>query len=132
MYHTLNQRSTKSASQVVVFAYLGEVSLRVGSPSRTISSNLIGIVPPPRSRCLGPSITSLSITRASNAIGDTLPSPWLSGEKMFLDERSEFHLKGIDSYTSNRVLKKFSDPKKIFLPPGATASLPIKNSPYKE
>jgi hypothetical protein len=51
---------------------------------------------------------------------------------MFLDERSEFHLKGIGSYASIRVLKKFSDPKKIFLPPGAAASLPIKKFPYKE
>lgn len=131
MYHTLNQRSTES-DRVGVFAYLGEDKVSAYRASRTISRRRVGIASPSRSRRLGPSITSLSITRASNAIGDTLPSPWLSGEKMFLDERSEFHLKGIDSYASIRVLKKFSDPKKIFLPPGAAASLPIKKFPYKE
>ena len=131
MYHTLTQRSTES-DRVGVFAYLDEDKVSAYRASRTISSSLVGIIPPPRLCRLGPSITSLSITRASNVRGDTLLPPWLPGEKMFSDERSEFILKGIDSHTSNRVLKKFSDPKKIFLPPGGSPSLPIKNSPYKE
>jgi hypothetical protein len=132
VYHTLNQRSTKSASRVVVFAYLDEDKVSAYRASRTISRGRIGIASPSRLGRRCPSITSLSITRASNAIGDTLLPPRLPGKKMFLDERSEFHLKGIGFYASIRVLKKFSDPKKIFLPPGGRSSLPIKNSPYKE
>jgi len=131
VYHTLNQRSTES-DRGVMFAYLGEDKVSAYRASRTISSNLVGIASPSRLCRLGPSITSLSVSCASNAIGATLLPPWLPGKKMFLDERSEFHLKGIDSQFPNRVLKKFSDPKKIFLPPGATASLPIKKFPYKE
>ena len=131
MYHTLNQRSTES-DWVVVFAYLDEDKGSAGSTSRTISNSLVGIASPSRFRRRGPSITSLSVSRASNVRGATLPAPRLPGKKMFSDERSEFILKGIDSQFPNRVLKKFSDPKKIFLPPAATASLPIKNSPYKE
>jgi hypothetical protein len=130
VYHTLTQRSTESDRGV--FAYLGEVSLRVHSTSRTICRCRVGIISPPRLGRLGPSITSLSASCASNVIGVTLLGPRLPGEKRFSDERSEFHLKGIDSYASIRVLKKFSDPKKIFLPPGGSPSLPIKNSPYKE
>ena len=131
MYHTLNQCSTES-DWVGLFAYLDDDKGSAGSTSRTISSSIVGIASPSRLRRLGPSITSLSASRASNVRGATLPSPRLPGKKMLSDERSEFILKGIDSYTSIRVLKKFSDPKKIFLPPAATASLPIKNSPYKE
>jgi hypothetical protein len=131
VYHTLTQCSTES-DRGVMFAYLDEVSLRVHSPSRTISSGIVGIASPSRLSRRCPSITSLSVSCASNAIGDTLPAPRLPSKKRFSDERSEFILKGIDSYTSIRVLKKFSDPKKIFLPPGATASLPIKKFPYKE
>ena len=131
MYHTLNQRSTKS-DRVVVRAYLDDDKVSARSTSRTISDSIVGIASPSRLRCLGPSITSLSVSHASNVRGTTLPAPRLPGKKMFSDERSEFILKGIDSYTSIRVLKKFSDPKKIFLPPATTASLPIKNSPYKE
>ena len=131
MYHTLNQCSTES-DRGVMFAYLDEDKGSAYRPSRPISSGIVGIASPSRLCRLGPSITSLSITHTSNAIGATLLAPTLPGKKRFSDERSEFILKGIDSYTSNRVLKKFSDPKKIFLPPAATASLPIKNSPYKE
>lgn len=131
MYHTLNHRFTKQ-DRVVVRDYLDEDKVSAGSTSRAISSILVGIVSPARLRRLGLSITSLSVSRASNVRGATLPSPSLPGKKMFSDERSEFILKGIDSQFPNRVLKKFSDPKKIFLPPAATASLPIKNSPYKE
>ena len=132
MYHTLNQRSTETASRVVVLAYLGEVSLRVHSPSRTISRCRVGIASPSRLGRRCPSITSLSVSCASNVIGDTLLAPTLPSKKMFSDERSEFILKGINSQFPNRVLKKFSDPKKIFLPPGGCTSLSIKNSPYKE
>jgi hypothetical protein len=131
VYHTLNHRFTKSDS-VVVFAYLDDDKGIARSTSRTISSILVGIASPSRLGRLGPSITSLSVSHASNVKGATLPAPRLPGEKRFSDERSEFILKGIDSQLPNRVLKKFSDPKKIFLPPAATASLPIKNSPYKE
>lgn len=131
MYHTLTQRSTES-DWVGLFAYLDEDKVSAESTSRAISSSIVGIASPARLRCLGLSITSLSVSRASNVRGATLPAPTLPGKKMFSDERSEFILKGIDSQFPNRVLKKFSDPKKIFLPPAATASLPIKNSPYKE
>jgi len=131
VYHTPNQRSTES-DRVVVFVYLGEASLRVRSPSRAISRGRVGIASSARLGRLGPSITSLSASHTSNARGDTLLPPALPSKKKFFDERSEFHLKGIVSYTSIRVLKKFFDPKKIFLPPAAAPPLSIKNSPYKE
>ena len=131
MYHTLNQRFTKQ-DRVGLFACLDEDKVSAGSMSLAISDSLVGIASPSRLRRLGLSITSLSVSCASNVRGATLPAPRLPGKKMFSDERSEFILKGIDSQFPNRVLKKFSDPKKIFLPPAATASLPIKNSPYKE
>lgn len=131
MYHTLNQCSTES-DRVVVRAYLDADKVSAGSTSCAISSSLVGIASPSCLRRRGLSITSLSVSCASNVRGVTLPAPRLPGKKMFSDERSEFILKGIDSQFPNRVLKKFSDPKKIFLPPAATASLPIKNSPYKE
>lgn len=131
MYHTPNHRSTES-DRLVVFAYLDEDRGSAGSTSRAISDSIVGIASPSRLRRIGPSITSLSASCAFNVRGVTLLAPRLPGKKMFSDERSEFILKGIDSQFPNRVLKKFSDPKKIFLPPAATASLPIKNSPYKE
>ena len=131
MYHTLNQCFTKQ-DLVGLFAYLDADKGSADSTSRAISSILVGIASPSRLRRIGPSITSLSVSRASNVRGVTLLAPTLPSKKMFSDERSEFILKGIDSQFPNRVLKKFSDPKKIFLPPAATASLPIKNSPYKE
>jgi hypothetical protein len=115
-----------------MFAYLDEDKVSAGSTSRAISSSLVGIASPSRLGRLGLSITSLSVSCASNVRGDTLLAPRLPGKKRFSDSRSEFILKGIDSQFPNRVLKKFSDPKKIFLPPGAAASLPIKNSLYKE
>lgn len=132
MYHTLNQCSTKSS--VGVFAYLGEDKVSADSASRPISRRIVGIASPSRLGRRGLSITSQSVSRASNVRGHTLPSSRPKGKKIFIYERSEFYLKlkGTDSYTSNRVLKKVFDPKKIFLPPAAAASLPIKNSPYKE
>jgi hypothetical protein len=132
VYHTLNQRSTESASRVVMFAYLDEDKGCAGSTSRAISSSLVGIASPSRLGRLGPSITSLSITRASNVRGGTLLPPVRGYINIDLHERSEFHLKGIDSQFPNRVLKKFSDPKKTFLPPADCTSLPIKKFPYKE
>ena len=132
MYQTLNQCSTEAASRVVVFAYLDEDKVSAYRASRPISSRRVGSASASCCRRRCPSITSLSVPRASNVIGHTLLRSQEKSKKMFFDERSEFHWTGIGSYASIRVLKKFSDPKKIFLPPGDCSSLPIKNSPYKE
>lgn len=75
-----------------------------------------------------PLLNSLTVARINNLMGCLVHRVRGGKYKMNLDSRSEFHLDRRVSESPIRFLKKFFDPKKIFLPPLRSLHLYIKNS----